>query len=162
MFARLFQLILFFNIFLFYFYFYFLYYFIHIISFICFHLLIFIFFSLCNSCFHFYSSHSHAIISLVSLYPITTHCGPAWKIHGRFWDASSFSFGDLAPLMRVLRRPNLEGCLPLGTGTWAPSLYFLSDTVIGAQINLLSQIGLYYDCASSTLIFFCVTGTLWD
>ena len=123
MFARLFQLILFFNIFLFYFYF--LYYFIHIISFICFHLLIFIYiFSLCYSCFRndFYSSQSHAIISLVSLYPITTHRGPAWKIHGRFWDASSFSFGDLAPLTRVLRRPNLEGCLPLGTGTWAPSL----------------------------------------
>ena len=42
------------------------------------------------------------------------------KIHGRFWDASSFSSGNLAPLTRVLRRPNLEGCLSLGIGTWAP------------------------------------------
>ena len=47
--------------------------------------------------------------------------------------------GNLAPLTRVLRGPNLEGCLHLGSGTWAPALYFLSKTVIGAHILLLSQ-----------------------
>ena len=41
------------------------------------------------------------------------------------------------------------------------SLYFLSDTVIGAQINLLSQIGLI-TIVHLQLLFFSVTGTLQD
>ena len=51
---------------------------------------------------------------------------PSWssvkKLHGRFWDASSFSSGNLAPLTRVLRRPNREACLSLSIGTWVPPL----------------------------------------
>ena len=44
------------------------------------------------------------------------------KLNGRFWDASSFLSGNLAPRTGVLRRPNLEGCLSLGIGTRAPPL----------------------------------------